>query len=207
MVPVLPSAGHLVPHAGRVPGANAGNLAQATVRLAWEALDAPAGDNTLVPVTLGGTQHVDELALSEDGVHGHLLLEQGLGELHLGVDVTTVDLDLQHVGHLLAQAQEGRLGVSHDADEVSVGGQVGQAGFELAVEVLSSGVLGEGLLLGVVPVLVEAAADLLVQGLGPHGLQGAQALGGLLVPDDCHGDNGGGLHDGDSLADLLLVGD
>lgn len=41
--------------------------------------------------------------LGEDGVDGHLLLEEAAGEVHLGRDVTAVNLDLADVRLLLPQ--------------------------------------------------------------------------------------------------------
>jgi hypothetical protein len=49
------------------------------------------------------------------------------------------------------------------------------------------------------------ALDLVAQVLGPDGVQGAQATGGLDVSDDTDDDHGGSLNDGDGLAGLLLV--
>lgn len=47
--------------------------------------------------------------LGEDGVHGHLLLEEAAGEVHLGGDVTSVHLDLADVGRLLPQLHQANL--------------------------------------------------------------------------------------------------
>ena len=41
--------------------------------------------------------------------------------------------------------------------------------------------------------------------LGPDGLQGSQAAGGLDVADNTNGDHGRGLDDGTSFDNLLLV--
>lgn len=48
---------------GRVPRANARDLAEPTVGLARETSHTPTGDNTLSSVTLGGAQYVDTLIL------------------------------------------------------------------------------------------------------------------------------------------------
>ena len=55
------------------------------------------------------------------------------------------------------------------------------------------------------PVLVEAPAALLTDVLGPDGLEGAEAPGGLDVADHADGHHGRRLDDGDRLDDLLLV--
>jgi hypothetical protein len=86
------------------------------------------------------------------------------------------------------------------------------------------GVLGEGLLLGLVPVLVEATLDLVAQVLSPDGGERAETTGSLDVANDTNGNElreillvlfqqseiftktyRRGLDDGDGLDDLLLV--
>ena len=68
------------------------------------------------------------------------------------------------------------------------------------------GVAGESLGLSAGnPTLVEAAAGLLAKVLGPDGVEGAEALGGLDVADNANDVHGGSLDDGHSLDNLLLV--
>ena len=45
------------------------------------------------------------------------------------------------------------------------------------------GVLGEGLLLALVPVLVESALNLVAQVLSPNGSKGAESSGSLDISD------------------------
>lgn len=92
VVAVLTSAGHSEAHAGRVPGTNASDLAETTVRLALELLDAPTEGDTLEALALGHGNDVDVLVLVENGLDGHLLLEETLGEVHLVSDGAAVDL-------------------------------------------------------------------------------------------------------------------
>lgn len=47
--------------------------------------------------------------LREDGVHGNLLLEEPASEVHLGGDITPVNLDLADVSRLLPQFHEAHL--------------------------------------------------------------------------------------------------
>jgi hypothetical protein len=87
------------------------------------------------------------------------------------------------VGLLLLERRLADLGVRQDADD----GAVLLDAFKLAgdggpaVLRVLLGVLGEGLLFALVPVLVEAALDLVTQMLSPDGGQGAQAAGSLDV--------------------------
>mmetsp|Transcript_29098 Transcript_29098/g.68072 ORF Transcript_29098/g.68072 Transcript_29098/m.68072 type:complete len:263 (+) Transcript_29098:492-1280(+) len=190
-----------------MPRADASDLAETLVRLAGELGDVPPGDNTLEAVTLGDGHAVDHLVLLEDALDGHLLLEELVPKVHLVGDLATVDLDLHDVGLLLADRGLGDLGVGDDADDLAVLLDL----LELLLRVLRLvalllGVLGEGLLgLGLVPVLVEAAAELVGQMLGPDGGEGAETAGGLDVahhPDDNHGR---GLDHRHGLDGLLLV--
>ena len=65
--------------------------------------------------------------------------------------------------------------------------------------------LGEGLLLGLGPVLVEPPLALLTDMLGPDSLQGSQASWSLDIANNSNSHHGGSLDDGDTLHYLLLV--
>lgn len=204
---VLTSAGHSDLDAGRVPGTNTGDLAETLVGLAGKTGDTETGDDTLETVTLGDTDEVAHLVLGEDVRDGDLLLEELTAEVDLLLNGATVDLDLGNVGLLLAEVELLDLGVADETD----GGAVLLDALDLGLNVggvtlsVLLGVAGEGLLLGVVPVLVEATLGLLGQVLSPDGGEGAESAGGLDVANKTDGNHGGGLEDGDSLENLLLV--
>jgi len=65
-------------------------------------------------------------------------------------------------------------------------------------------VLGEGLLLGVHPVLVHSPLDSDIEVLGPDGGESAEAAGCLNVTDDTDDLHGRALNDGASVHDILL---
>jgi hypothetical protein len=84
---------------------------------------------------------------------------------------------------LLLEGRLADLGVSQDADDGAVlldALELAGDGRAVILRVLL-GVLGEGLLLALVPVLVEAALNLVAQVLSPDSGQGAQATRGLNV--------------------------
>jgi len=177
------------------------------VSLAGKLLDVPARHNTLVTVTLGDTNAIDHLVLSENRLDRHLLLKQLVSEVNLSLSVATVNLDLENVSLLLANSSLRNLGVSNDADNLAVlldtsklllrvFGLVG-----LLLDVLSERLL----VLGLVPVFVHAAAELVRQVLGPHGGKRAQAAGSLDIANKTNNNHGGGLNDGHGLYSLLLV--
>jgi len=71
------------------------------VGLPGKAGDTPPGGDALISLTLGDTNDVDVLVLGEDVVDGDLLLEEGLGEVDLSGDISSVDLDLADVAFLI----------------------------------------------------------------------------------------------------------
>lgn len=94
---------------------------------------------------------------------GLLLLERGLVDLSVGEDADD--------GAVLLHALE-----------------LGGDGRAAALRVLL-GVLGEGLLLALVPVAVEAALDLVAQVLSPDGGERAETTGSLDVTDKTDSDH------------------
>mmetsp|Transcript_12932 Transcript_12932/g.28704 ORF Transcript_12932/g.28704 Transcript_12932/m.28704 type:complete len:296 (+) Transcript_12932:445-1332(+) len=209
MVASLTRSRHLELDSGRMPRANARNLSEATVGLAHQSGHTPAGHDALEALALGGTEHVNHLVLGEDALQLHLLLEEAHDEVHLVSGAAAVDLDLLDVGLLLADLGLSDLGVADGADGLAV--LLGTLDLRLHGGALLVGGLPallvprEGLLLGAVPVLVEAALHLVVQVASPDRGQGTRATRGLDVAHEANHHHGRGLQDGDGLGDLLLV--
>lgn len=187
----LTSTGNSPLDVGRMPSTNTSNLSQTLVSLTRKLLGTPTGSNAVEAMTLSDTDDIDHLILLEDRINGDRLLEQVTSEIDLVGDGAAVDLDLHEVGLLLLERGGADLGVGEDADD----GAVLLDALELAgdggtvVLGVGLGVAGEGLLLGLVPVLVEAALDLIGQVLGPDGGEGAETTGGFDVADDTDGDH------------------
>ena len=153
-----------------MPGTDTGDLAETLVGLARELLGAPTAGDTRETVTLGDGDAVDHLVLLEDAGHLDGLLEESVTELNLVGDAATVDLDLHQVGLLLLERGLGDLSVGEDTDDLAVLLDA----LEFTSNVLATlfgvelGVLGEGLLLALVPVLVESSLDFVAKMLSPH---------------------------------------
>lgn len=187
----LTSTGNSPLDVGRMPGTDTSNLAETLVCLARQLLGAPTGRDTVETVTLGDGNDINHLILLEDGVNADRLLEETVAEGNLVSDGATIDLDLHQVGLLLLQGSLADLGVGEHTDDGAVfldtlklAGDGGTA----VLRVLLS-VLGEGLLLTLVPVLVEAALDLVTQVLGPDGGEGSQTTGSLDVAHKTNNDH------------------
>jgi len=206
MVTLLTGTGNTHRHSGRMPCTDTGDLAQTSVGFAGKAGDTPTRDDTSISVTTGSSANIQTLTLGKDGGHRDFLLEERLGEVDLGGNISTVDLHLEQVSNLLAELELADLGVSQHANNLAVLLDAVQLGGDL-LRLLSSllGVLREGLLLGRVPVLVESATDIIGEMVGPDGGQGAKASGGGNVTDYADDNHRRGLNDGHSLDSLLLV--
>jgi len=189
-----------------MPGSDARDLAETLVSLSGQSSGSPSRSNSSVSVSLGGSERINHLILTKDGIDGNLLLEESVGEVDLLLDGSSVDLDLEKVSLLLVETDLADLSVSKDSNDGSDSLQSGDLISEkvLVVGVLL-GVLGEGFLLGSIPVLVESSLDFVAQMSSPYGGDGSESLGGGNVSNDSDNDHGGSLEDGDSLDDLLLV--
>lgn len=173
-----------------VPGTNTGDLTQTLVSLTGQLGGTPTAGDTLETVTLSDSNDVDHLVLLEDAVDLDGLLEEVAGEVNLVGNGTTVDLDLHKVGLLLLEGSLADLGVGEDTDDSAVlldALELAGDGGAVVLSVLL-GVLGEGLLLALVPVLVEATLNLVAQVLSPDGSERAETTGSLDVSDNTDSD-------------------
>lgn len=183
MVTLLTGTGNSPLDVGRMPGTDTGNLAETLVSLAGKLLGAPTGGDTGITVALGDGDDINHLVLLEDGVDRDGLLKETLAEGDLVGDGAAVDLDLHEVRLLLLEGRLADLGVGKDADNGAVlldALELAGDGRAAVLRVLL-GVLGKGLLLALVPVLVEAALDLIAEMLSPDGRERAETAGSLNV--------------------------
>jgi len=207
MVTILTGTSNSPLDVRRMPGTNTGNLTETLVCLSGQLLGSPSRSNTRETMTLGDTDNINHLVLLEDGVDWNWLLEETLSEVDLVGDRTTVDLDFHEVGLLLLEWCLADLGVGENTDDSAVLLDtlelVGNGG-TVVVGVLL-GVLGESLLLGSVPILVESALDFVAEMLSPNGGEGAETAGGFDVTDDTDSNHWWGFNDCDGLDNLTLV--
>jgi len=183
MVPLLTGTGNSPLDVGRMPGTDTGDLAETLVGLAGKLLGAPAGRDTGITVALGDGDDINHLVLLEDGVDRHGLLKETLAEGDLVGDGATVDLDLHEMRLLHLEGRLADLGVGKNANNGTVlldALELAGDGRAAVLRVLL-GVLGKGLLLALVPVLVEATLDLIAEMLSPDGRERAETAGSLNV--------------------------
>jgi len=196
----------------RMPRADAGNLAETTMGLAGKRGDTPTVNDTFETVTAGDRADVAGFGLLEDGVDADLLFEERFSEAELSLDVTTVDLDFLDESLLGADALVAELtvlGVSDDTDDGGVlleAAESDGASSDTSLGLLVLSEASEGLLLALLPVLVEAALELGGDVVSPDGTEGAETAGSLTVTGDTDDGNGRSFEDGDGFDDFLLVG-
>lgn len=184
-----------------MPGSNTGDLSATSVRLALQSLDSESLHHTLGSLTLGHSHNVKALAVLKHLRHLNLLLEVVLGEGDLVLDGSSIELDLHDVGLVLSETELADLGGDDDTDDAAVLDDAGNVlGDWLGGTLLISvGILGEGLLLGLGPVLVESSLDILVEVLGPDGGESAESTWGHDVSNESNDLDGWGLNDRDGV--------
>jgi len=208
MVAFLADASDRESNTRRMPSTNTGNLAKTLVSLTRQLFDVPTSNNTFDSVTLGDADDVNHLILAENILDRNRLLQQPASKVDLLWNGAAVELDFVDVGLLLSLLKKLDLSVGDDADDGAVFLHLGKILFDLLLAIFSRpllGVLGEGLLLGLVPVLVEASSAFFGQMLGPDGLEGSHPVWGLNVADDTDHHDRRGFDDGDGFNNFLLV--
>lgn len=185
MVTHLTSTGNSPLDVVRMPSTDTSNLTETLVCLARKLLGAPTRGDTVETVTLGDGNDIDNLVLFKDAVDIDGLLEETVGEVNLVGNGATVDLDFHQVSLLLLEGGLADLSVGEDTDD----GAVLLDALEFAGTALGVllGVASESLLLALVPVLVEAALELVAQVLGPDSSERAETTGSLNVSDNTNG--------------------
>ena len=210
VVAELTAAGDRPLDGSGMPGTDTGDLAETSMRLTVETGHAESLDHTAVTLTAGDTDGVDALGHLEDVTDLDLAGELASAEVDLVGDGATVDLDLEDVGLVLAELQLADLGGAKGADDggvlldalkIALGGVLAVLVLVLAVDVLA-----EGLLLGLSPVLVESALDIVVEIWVEHGGEGTETTGGLHVSNESNDLHWGSLNDGGGVDDILLDG-
>mmetsp|Transcript_30321 Transcript_30321/g.26865 ORF Transcript_30321/g.26865 Transcript_30321/m.26865 type:complete len:214 (-) Transcript_30321:129-770(-) len=191
-----------------MPGADATDLSETSVRLSGESGDSESLDDSGSSLTSGNTNGIDHLVVREDFTDSDFLFKVVLSPGDLLGDGASVNLDLVEVGLSLSELDLLDLGVhehSHDLAVLADSVEVSLDRFlGVGLSVVSFGVLGESLLFGEVPVLVESPLDVVGEVLGPDGGEGPESPGGLNVTDDTDNLDWGSLDDGDGLDDVLL---
>ncbi len=174
VVTSLTSSGDGPHDVGWMPSTDTSNLSQTSVGLSWKLLGTPSVGNTFETVTLGDSNGIDHFVLLEDRVNRDSLFEVLTGPVDLLGDGTTVQLDFSQVSLLLDQWGLSDLGVDQDSDDSGVLLDSSQLSLDFSTVLSVLGrVLGEGLLLGLVPVLVESSLDLVGQVFSPDSGQGS----------------------------------
>ena len=193
-----------------MPGTDTGDLTETSMCLTVKSGHTESLDHASHTLTTGDTDGIDALAHLEDLTDADLLLELALGPVDLLSNGSTVNLDLHDVGLVLAESELADLSGAEDTDDsgvlldsLEISGVVSLGRLVL---VLAVNVLAESLLLGIHPVLVESALDVVVQVLGPDGGESAETTWGLDVADQTNDLHCWALDDGDGVDDILLDG-
>ena len=166
-----------------MPGADASNLSETLVSFSRELLGTPSGRDAGEAMALGHSNNIDHLILLENGIDLDWLLKEGMSKINLIRNATTIDLNFHQVRLLLLERSLADLGVGENADDTAALLDSAQFASDRDAIVLGMllGVLGESLLLALVPVLIESALDLVAQVLGPDRREGPETTRSLNV--------------------------
>jgi len=191
-----------------MPRSHATDFSQPSVGLPGQTGDAePLGDS-VGSFTLGDSNGVDHFVVLEDFSDSDLSLQLAFGPVNFLGDIASVDLDFDEVGFPLSEIELAHLGAGEDSDDLAVllySVDVSlDGGLRFVVLLPSLLILGEGLLLGSRPVLIESPLEVIGDFLSPDGGQSSETSWGFNVTDETNNLHGWALDDGDWFDDVLL---
>ena len=191
-----------------MPGTDATDLSVTSMSLLHELLAAVSGNDTSGSVTFGNTDAIDALIVVEDLTYGNLLLEVLVGPVDLVSDGSTVELDFENVSLVLSETELADLSGTDDSNAAAELGNSLKVSLDGALAVVSLlesvSVLGESLLLGVHPVLVHSALDIIVEVLGPDSGDSSLSTGCLDVSNHTDDLHWWALNDRDGVNNIFL---
>ena len=191
-----------------MPCSNTTNLSKTSVSLSGHSGNTESLDNTLSTFTSGYTNGIDHFVVIEDFADGNFTFEFAESPVDLLGDGTTIDLDFNELSLSLSEVKLAELGGGEDSDNLAVLSdsiKISVDGFLALLFFLPSlGILGEGLLLGVNPVLVESSLEFLWDVLSPNGGECSETSWGFDVTNNTNDFHGWGFDDGDWLDDISL---
>jgi hypothetical protein len=205
VITVLTSSGDAVPDSGWMPASDATNSSKTSVGLSWQSLGSPSSGGTFESFTLGDTDDIDHFVSFEDVRNFDFLFEVGVSPIDLLSNGASIDLDFQNVSLLLSEVEEVELGVDDDSNNLAIFLQSVELGSDILFILKLLSILGESLLLGVHPILVQSSSELGRKMLGPDCGQCSQTSGSLNIPNDADNDDWGSFKNGCSFNDFFLV--
>lgn len=207
METLVTGPGDSPPDSSGMPRSNATNSPVTSMGLLGEMLNTVSLDDTGSSMTLGDTADIDHLILVDDSIDGDLLLEESSGEVNLLGDIASINLNFENVVLLLPKVELVHLGGGDDSNDGSILPDTVKFHFDRLVGLIFMllGVLAEGLLLGLHPVLVEPSEGTLIELLAPDSGHGPKTTGGVNITNNTHNSHGGSLNDRYSLDHLLFI--
>lgn len=188
-----------------MPSSDTSYSSPSSMCLLLQMFDTISLDHTSNSLSFCHTNHVDVLILLEHLIDSNFLLQQSLGIIHLLFNCSTINLDFEDVILLLSEVQFVHLGVGNNSHYLTIFDDSLQLNLDVLAILVLLGMLSEGLLLWVHPILVESSQGVLSQLAGPHCGQSSQTSGGFDVTHNTHNGDGRSLHNGDWLNDLLAI--
>lgn len=191
-----------------MPSTDTSDLSVTSVGFLLQVSNTPSLDHTSVSLTLGNTDHIKDLVLTEDVVNSDLLFEVGVSEIDLlSNGLSTVDLDFEDVVLLLSEVlEEVVLSVDNGSHNSAVLLDSVELDFNsLGILGRFSLVVAESFSLGVNPVLVEPSKSALVEVVSPDSSKSSKSARGLNVSDQTNNLQRRGLDDGNGFNLFLLI--
>jgi len=208
VVTFLASSGHSILDSAWMPSSDTSHLPQALVSFTGQFLGMPTGSYTFESMTLCYANNINAFIHAEDITNRDLLLKVLPGKIDFVGNASTIQLDLHNVSFLLPAPQNLHLGMHDDSDNRAVLGDLLQVLVNLFLAQVIGPLrarLGEGLLLGLRPVLVETTLAFLSNVFSPDSLEGAHAAWGVDVTNNANTNNWRSLQNGDCLDNFFFI--